>query len=134
MKTMTINLDGLNKAAALVEKATRDLVVREFRTGSVDFLALSVAVRPEMKTTGLFRGAPPSLMGIPVTVSPFLPSWVTLALHKKDPNKLLPDKVVMLIRWNDDYREHLAERFRKKGWRAVASGSVASPEAGKSEA
>lgn len=51
-------------------------------------------------------GIPADLMGIPIIVSEFLPSWLMGTIGD-----------VMMIRWNREYRELQAEKLRAKGWR-----------------
>ena len=64
-------------------------------------------------TTPAPRDVAMELNGIPVTVSEFMPSWMAMLGNPFDGG-------VVMVTWNDDYREHLAQKFRAKGWRAKA--------------
>ena len=75
----------------------------------------------EMITFSKTAAVGPSLLGIPIVESLHTPSWITLLVGRRLPGSLDLPKITILITWNDDYREHLAERFRKKGWRARCS-------------
>ena len=69
-------------------------------------LAPELVPDPVLRSGAMLKGAPLDLMGIPVVVSEFLPSWLAGIMNG-----------TMLVRWNREYREMQASKLRGKGWR-----------------
>lgn len=63
---------------------------------------------------------PGRLWGMEVVKQKYLLPWVVVIEADGE--------MQTIILWNDAYREHLAERFRSKGWRARVGEAGAAPE------